>query len=359
VPPTVPSTVPTGPKPATTATSQELAKPEPVGCFARFRWRIEQQPDPKSKVPYLYFHRKAQLVCTCSCAVLAIIMAAAALMAASGAKEKIIKYSANTPMPITFTLDEEYSGDVVVWYELPEMFVNQKRFIENKENEIWGNLMQTYKCDDAENVDDFAFRRGGDAAFMSGVIAAAAAGGGKVHPCGLVSLSMFTDTYELSAVVDGTPEAVVLDETDISSESEDFFYEDRLIETGQTFPGTYHIVNEAKSSWLRTPADVEHFKVWTRTPPSPRVRQLWATIPAGLQAGEYQLTVTNNSPIFTEVWKVSEKRFIVAQPGTLGSSGAGMVFGILCAIFAVVEVVVAGTLAFLPEGQKPPVAPFR
>mmetsp|Transcript_56635 Transcript_56635/g.104843 ORF Transcript_56635/g.104843 Transcript_56635/m.104843 type:complete len:291 (-) Transcript_56635:57-929(-) len=290
---------------------------------------------------------------------MAIVMAAAAILAASSAKETSIAYTSNTPMPITFTLDEDLSGDVVVWYELPEMFVNQKRFIESKENEIWGNLMQTYKCDDAETVEDFTFRRGDDTAFMAGVTAAATAGGGKVHPCGLVSLSMFTDTYELRAVVDDTTEAVLLDETGISFEGEDFFYEDKLLETAQPFPNTYHIVNEVEASWLRTPADVEHFKVWTRTPPSPRVRQLWATIPGGLQAGVYQLTVTNNSPTFTDVWKVPEKRFIVAQTGTLGSEGAGMVFGILCVIFAVIEVGIAGALAVLPEGQKPVLAPFR
>mmetsp|Transcript_11431 Transcript_11431/g.26426 ORF Transcript_11431/g.26426 Transcript_11431/m.26426 type:complete len:280 (-) Transcript_11431:75-914(-) len=279
-------------------------------------------------------------------------------MASMGTKEKIVSYTTGTPMPITFTLDEDFSGDVVVWYELPEMYVNQKRYIENKPGPIWDNIMAKYTCEDAETIDDFRYRRGDDTAFMTQVEQAATASGGKVHPCGLVSLSMFTDRYELSRV-DPDTAVIELDESDLSFESEDFFWEDRLLETGNPFPRSVRLKDEGDVSWLETAADVEHYKVWTRTPPSPHVRQLWATINGGLQAGTYSLNVIGNSPSFTDMWKVPEKRFILSETHTLGSAGAGQVFGVLCIIFGVLEIVMTIVIVVVPEGKRPTVVPFR
>mmetsp|Transcript_10397 Transcript_10397/g.23518 ORF Transcript_10397/g.23518 Transcript_10397/m.23518 type:complete len:249 (+) Transcript_10397:542-1288(+) len=239
-------------------------------------------------------------------------------------------------------------GDkILVWYELPELYVNQKRFVESKENEIWGNLFSRYICDDAATDRDFGWRRPGDSSFQARVEASTGRGG-KVHPCGLVAMSMFTDKFALYRLEGGLPVSVMLDETDLALPGEDDVYDDKLLEHPRPFPERFSVRGKGGRSWLEDSFDVEHFKVWMRTPPSPHVRHLWATIAGPLEAGVYFVNVTLNSPVWTETWKVPEKRFIISESAALGSQGAGRVLGVLCAVFAVFEVVMVALMLALP-----------
>merc|ERR1711939_631894 len=74
-------------------------------------------------------------------------------------------------------------------------------------------------------------------------------------------------------------------------------------------------------TWL-TDALMEDFKVWNRQPCSPRVRNLWATIPGGLTSGKYELRISHNSPIWEKQWQVTTKKFILSELGSFGNPGA-------------------------------------
>merc|ERR1712232_789161 len=65
---------------------------------------------------------------------------------------------------------------------------------------------------------------------------------------------------------------------------------------------------DAHGSWLLDEKMFEHFKVWSRTSPSKHVRHLWATVKGGLPAGRYNLSIVQNSPIWTTKWKLPYKQ---------------------------------------------------
>merc|ERR1712241_310078 len=85
----------------------------------------------------------------------------------------------------------------------------------------------------------------------------------------------------------------------------------------------------------------EHFKVWYRPHPSPRVRNLWGRIKGPLTTGNYKVQFTSNSAIFTQQWGLKEKRIVFAGEHMLGSKGACQVIGTVAAILGLMELLMA------------------
>mmetsp|Transcript_64402 Transcript_64402/g.119759 ORF Transcript_64402/g.119759 Transcript_64402/m.119759 type:complete len:310 (-) Transcript_64402:122-1051(-) len=302
-----------------------------------------------------FLTRGPQTACSCCCAITLGVISIICLVSAASTTEKILSYSwSSRPTLLEFTLDDDLEGDtILLWYDIPELYVNQKRYIENKESEIWSNLFSKYHCDDAKTLRDFEFRRSGDIEFLSRV-ATSAGTRSKVHPCGLVAMSMFTDEFELMRIEQGRTVRVPLNENDLALPNEDKVYEGVLLEHPRPFPERYSIRSHPERSWLRDARDLEHFMVWMRTPPAPHVRHLWATIDGPLEAGSYIVNVTVNSPVWTETWKVPEKRLVFSESRALGSKGAAEFLGVLAALLAAIEVLMTILTLVVPAAERKP-----
>merc|ERR1719356_682608 len=85
-------------------------------------------------------------------------MAATVLLsAATGMSETSVDYVAGDVQK-EFMLDEDIDGEVLISYELPEVLMNQKRFVESKDNYIVGSMISRYTCEDA-GIEDVGWRR--------------------------------------------------------------------------------------------------------------------------------------------------------------------------------------------------------
>lgn len=312
-----PSPAPTPAPVHTPAPAGPPPKPPPGGFFKRQWNRFEQQREPVILLPLWLYRRPAQASCSFVCTAIFIIIGALMVGAASSITEVVVPYT-HTNSAMFFDVPADISGNVLVWYELPKVYMNQKRFIESKDTKVYPTLMSKVICDSASTLDDARWRREGDPAFLSMLNST---GEGSFLPCGLVALSMFTDEFEFFKYGSGTWQRVAVDETNLAITLDSTALERKIIPaTGGGSGGNYTIGGAV--TWLRGGSFFEHFKVWYRSPASPHVRNLWATIKGGMTAGKYRVVFTQNSPIWTQDWGVPEKRVILSSSHTLGSSGA-------------------------------------
>merc|ERR1712039_23881 len=151
------------------------------------------------------------------------------------------------------------------------------------------------------------------------------AANGGFRPCGLVALSMFTDKYELRNL--DTNVAIDLHQSEVALSADDRIYEDKVIPVEGK---RWHFTVEGQPSWLTRGDFYEHFKVWQRTPASPHVRNLWARMPTGLDKGRYEIRLVENSAVWTESWKVSEKFVVISEEHWLGSRSCCEFLGAVC-----------------------------
>ena len=127
--------------------------------------------------------------------------------------------------------------------------------------------------------------------------------------------SFFNDTYSISSTT--------IDETGIAWPSD--------IE--------YKFGRPSSSSSIQwTDPTNEHFIVWMRTAGMPNFRKLWGRIHAGLAAGTYTLTITNNYDVSAFDGK---KRFVLSTTNAFGGKNTFLgicyiVVGSLWFIFAII-----------------------
>jgi len=253
------------------------------------------------------------------------------LSIASSFEETIVNYSYKDARK-AFTIDKDLDGQVLVWYEIPNIMLNHKSVVQSKDIFLWGSFLSPYQCESASTLKDASWRRPKSPHFTTLLTAS---GADKFRPCGLVALAMYTDTFD---VYTRTGTKIALDVTDLALESDKEVYDEKFIPKGNNNGAAPPIYNmDGTSSWLSSGHFLERFQVWYRTPASPIVRQLYARIEGGLPAGQYSLNFTVNDPVFEVSWAVPEKRIIFSVSKTLGSVGACRALGIVCVLIAVLE----------------------
>lgn len=248
-----------------------------------------------------------------------------------------------------FTIEQDITTDVLVYYELPQVNLNRKDFIESKDSRCYTTLFNKVVCGRADSRDWVKRWRGSDSDFLKRIDAVP---GDDIVPCGSVALSMFTDEYaffEVNGPDHSTWPKLQVDESLIALPGDEQAFTQKIIESGST------LTIAGLTSWIPPGHFFEHWKVWYRTPAAPHVRNLWAVIKGGLHRGDYAVDLVVNSPVWEE-WGVPEKRIIVAQQDPYGNSGALRFLGGICIAAGLFELLVFGAFAwsycFVKPGLK-------
>lgn len=297
------------------------------GCVKRYVLAFVEQGENESTRTIRAYRSFCQLACGATVFMLSLILGAF-FLAGSRPKEVMVTYGTSDTEKV-FTIDQALEGDVLVYYELPDLRGTHKSFVEGKDKNAINTFMGSITCEAAETLTQARFRRGSDESFMSRIEAVTSK---NLVPCGLVSLSMFADNYNFEKFNDTGWERLEADETDIALPADETAY----AKITAPAEGSEQMRIGEKESWLTQGSFYEHWKVWYRTPPSPTVRNLWAVIKGGLPEGEYKVNFIENSPSW-EDWGVS-KRLLFTEKSSFGSAGAMEALGGFCIALMAVEV---------------------
>jgi len=320
----------------------------------RVKNAVYQQHFPRSTVPFWLYNQSTQWKVASCCAAIFGVLGALLLIAASGTVEVVIPYTA-TDSSLNVDIPNALSGEVLIWYDVPDVRINDANFVKSKEKYLFDNTFNKKNCDDTKKIGDILWRRqetciaGSSSCFdflgnISGASTSAELSTMPFRPCGLSAIAMFLDEFRLFSKIADVRTEVLMDETDLSYPADEKYYS-KIQRNGDVF------TIEEERTWL-TPGNYDHWKVWNRSPASPRVRNLWARKAGGLAAGQYTLEITKNSPIWTAQWAVSEKRLVLSEASTLGSKGSSHVLGVLCIVIGAVELLIAVGMGFAPAKKK-------
>jgi len=293
------------------------------------------------------------------CSIFFAILYGHTVLTADRIKELVVSYK-YPDAEVAFTVTQDMSGDVNMWYDLADVKINRKRYVENVDPDIIKTMkgLGEKTCQNAQGKIDATWRRvvleetfrtaiGGSYSSpdkFSYLIARLP--GSTLRPCGLQSISMFTDEYELYSEGNGQMVRLPLDESDIVMDNDRDIFKDKI----SSFNAT-HLNIGGHLSWLQDGSFYDHFKVWLRSPASPHVIQLWAVIRGGLKQGSYRLLFTQNSAIWTAPggWGLDEKKVIFSTQNVLGSKGACTALSYFCLVIAITEAIFAMILCFSPK----------
>lgn len=290
-----------------------------------------QQVRPGLQVPLYMYQLTTMRIMSGCCAVFFCFLGVLLIVSGSSAFEMRIDYGSGT-VNEAFTVDPGLSGPVLLSYEVPDVLVNHRNFVSGKDSDLLAGLFITYSCEGATTEEDVRWRRPGDTYFQSLV-----GNSSDFKPCGLASLAMFTDEYEL---YDQTrAESVTLDETDLALPKDQRAFDSDILSVDNPGPYGPFFTIDNTPSWLLEGAFLEHFKVWYRSSASPSIRHLWARVADGLPAGTYELRFTRNSPVWTESWQAPTKRVVISQTSMFGNPGACTVMAWMCFSLCFVQAV--------------------
>lgn len=320
---------------------------EPATRCGRFLDSILQQPEATNLFPLWFYRAPCMMVTMIIISGVLFVIGGILITQAAKVAEVKVGYK-HTDTILTFTLAKDIPGPVLVQYELPQVNMNNKRFVENQDKRIVNSILNNPTCADAADVQSVTWRRQ-DPEFTNLLI------NNSLAPCGLVSMSMFLDEYQFFQSDGSSPpkwKLLTANENNIYLPMDAGNYEKQL--TVNATSGQVYVNGEL--SWLKSGTFLNHWKVWQRVPASPHIRNLWATIDGGMTAGDYMVNVTKNSPSWTTVWGVPEKRLILCGSHSLGSPGAMQYLGGICLAGGVLEVVMFlsfGAMLGTSQQQKP------
>jgi hypothetical protein len=317
--------------------SSAIEQQQRKGCVSG----IVQQRDPTVKIPLWLFRRLPQAVCALLFAAIIGGVGVFILLQSQDMQEVRVSYN-HDDAEKEFTLDKDFDDDVLISYEMSQVHFNQKRYVDSKDRSILVkaslSFTSTMTCKGADTREEALWRRPtsewSDLLDVQGDPAST-----TFKPCGLIANTVFTDEYRFFRKDGNNWTELVADETELTWPGDDELFENPDFGPSNINGSSFTIAGVA--SWLPAGRFFEHFKVWYRTPPSPRVRNLWARIPGGMSAGTYKVEFSKNSPIWTTQWKVPEKLVVFAGAHPLGSKGAAQILATVCLVLAVIEALLA------------------
>lgn len=321
-------------------------------CLRRFIYRQSQQPDTTLFLPFWFYTYCCQTVLTASTMFFFFIMGSIILVERGSLQEVTVTYTADL-LEKEFSLDADLDGDVFLYYDL-QLWANHRSFVESKDKRVIYNFLSVAVCTNADTRQWARIRRN-DTSFLEKVEAAP---GDALVPCGLISLSMFTDNFTLHRSTSAGWERIQTDSSDITLSYDDKGFS-KLQAPGEGESHYYILQSDQRIySWL-TPELMPHWKVWHRTPVGPKVRNLWAVIHGGLPKGTYRVDFLENSDIWHQ-WGVSEKNLVLATRNSfLGNSGALSAAGGVCLFLGFAEALALVFMLMAPRlhRARPSVVP--
>lgn len=302
--------------------------------------QFAQPGEPKITLPFRWYRWYSQAACATLLAIGFAFIGGFLLLQTQDAFEVTVTYRAGDAFQ-NFTIDEDISGDVQVSYILEGVNMNRKEFIESKDSRVATPLFNRLTCIRSDTPEWTTFRRDGDVNFLKRI---AGSGSADLLPCGLVSLSMFTDSFSFDYLTPSAWQRIEVDETDIALPGDSQTYAKRISPGADS---SSPLLIKGMPSWISPGSFFEHWKVWQRTPISPSVRHLWAVIRGGLKKGTYRVVFTENSPIW-QSWGVNDKLLVLSKSTMFGNKGALRFLGRLCLAIAVAEAIMMIIFLVLP-----------
>lgn len=312
-------------------------------CFKRCVYRQSQQPDAKVFLPFWFYTYCCQMALTISFMLFGFIASSILLVQSGSLQEVTIPYTADL-LEKEFSLDVDLEGDVFLYYDL-NFWANHRSYVESKDSRVIYSFLSVSVCTNADTREWARFRRGNDTRFIQMIEDAP---GDALVPCGLISMSLFTDNFTFHRSTSDGWERIATDSSDITLPYDDeAFGKLKRPETGES---RLYIEKSGQriETWL-TEDVLPFWQVWHRTPVSPHVRNLWAVIKGGLKRGTYKVTFLENSGIWHE-WDVDQKYLILASRNSwLGNKGAVTAAGGLCLLLGILEAFALATMLIVPR----------
>jgi len=290
---------------------------------------IMEQPPTSILLPLRWYTGVSQSICAVVLGGFLLCTGAYLHRSARFMQEIVVPYKFTDGAEKLFRVDQDIFEDIMVHYELPNVMMNHKSFVESKDPRAMYKALSSASCSKADSLRWLDWRRGSDVDFTARMHQVAESG---IRPCGLVALSFFTDQFELysSSMNTSSWEPVQVDSSDLALPADSEAYEGKI-----SIGSSGRLEIEGASSWLNE-SEYERWKVWTRTPVAPHVRNLYGVIRGGLKQGEYKLKFSVNSPIW-EQWGVEEKRVILSEKHLFGNKGCYITMSILCVALGSLE----------------------
>ena len=271
----------------------------------------DNQPEPKSKIQRLFIFLRTGFVwrpipkirttvlCLEITGVIFVVIGIVIVILSNQIKEIEIRYDdkpecqIGSTCDINFSIEEEMSKDVYVYYRMKNFYQNHRRYIKSKSNkQLKGNWLEESDIDDdcepiKLNKDLYEGITGLNKTVLDPE--------GVAHPCGLIAKSFFNDTFVLKK---GDNDEIVIKEEGIAWSIDKKKFKNSP--------------NRDKQ-WIDV--ESERFMVWMRPASLPDFRKPWGIIDKDLEKGNYVLTVTNNYQVKSFD---GEKYFILSTVNALG-----------------------------------------
>nr|XP_020446419.1 cell cycle control protein 50A-like [Monopterus albus]XP_020446420.1 cell cycle control protein 50A-like [Monopterus albus]XP_020446421.1 cell cycle control protein 50A-like [Monopterus albus]XP_020446422.1 cell cycle control protein 50A-like [Monopterus albus]XP_020446423.1 cell cycle control protein 50A-like [Monopterus albus] len=247
-----------------------------------------------------------------------------------------------------FSIDTLFKGPVFFYYGLSNYYQNFRKYgVSIDYNQLFGDL--SYFTSPSEKCSPYQYDNNNN----------------PIVPCGAMANSMFSDTFKLFQIVNGTNKEVPLDGKGIAwwTDSNIKYRNPSVTPLQMAFNNTVKPLLWANPAYQLDPADANNngfinqdFLVWMRRAALPNFRKLYRRITSGdytqgLPAGNYTLQIAYNYPVLSFGGR---KTVVFSNVSWMGGKNdflgiAYLVIGSMCIIMSIVMLIVYAKFRFSEE----------
>ena len=262
-----------------------------------------EEEEGEIKIPHSESHFKQQKVAACKpfltpilsaliyfvMAIICFAIGAVYQLESENMKEKIIDYTdlaLNSLQTIEFKLDEDFNGNIFLFYEIDNLYQNQYAYINSKNiKQLEGGKrkdLDLSSCEPREKEGEKAYA-----------------------PCGSIASSVFNDTFQFQ-------EDIKIDDSDISLDYYQKHYKKLNTEDWNSENSVFVLDEELFPGDVSNP----HFQTWMQVAPIGTVRKPWGKITSKMPKGTYHIDINNNYPVSSFKGK---KKVIISEVKWFGT----------------------------------------